>query len=158
MSDEGAHVSNVLIVGHDRHAAGIAALRVAVDLARRLPAHLHVVHSITLDDYGIDPDSERFEAEYERTKQAERDALEVDLRDAGVEWTYHEQRDDPAHALARLASELDALYIVVGATHGGGLRRLIGGESVPKRLLRHQHRPVLIVPEPAARASHGVTP
>ncbi len=150
-------MSNVLVVGHDRHPAGVAALTVAVDLARRLDAHLHVVHSITLDDYGIDPDSERFEAEYERSRQAERDALEADLRDSGVDWTYHEQPDDPAHALAQLAGELDALFIVVGATHGG-LRHLIGGESVAKRLLRHQHRPVLIVPEPAARASRRPTP
>ena len=158
VSRAGAQVSNVLVVGHDRHAAGIAALQVAVDLARRLGAHLHVVHSVTLDDYGIDPDSAGFEAEYERSLRAEHDALETDLHDAGIEWTYHEQRGDPAHALAQLAAELDALYIVVGATHSGGLRHLVGGESVPKRLLRHQRRPVLIVPEPVTRAARGQRP
>lgn len=155
MSTGECQVTTVVVVGHDRHAAGIAALQVAADLARRLGAHLHVMHSITLDDYGIDPDSAGFEAEYERSRRAEHDALETDLRDAGIEWTYHEQRGDPAHALARLAAELDALYIVVGATHGGGIRHLVGGESVPKRLLRHQHRPVLIVPEPVARAQRS---
>lgn len=148
-------MSNVLVTGHDRSAAGVAALQVAVDLARRLGAHLHVAHSITLDDYGIDPDSERFEDDYERSRRFEHAALETDLRDAGIEWTYHEQRGDPAHALAQLADELDALYIVVGATHSGGLRHLVGGESVPKRLVRHQHRPVMIVPEPVGRASRG---
>ena len=113
------------------------------------------MHSITLDDYGIDPDSPGFDDEYERSIQAEHDALDNDLRDAGIRWTYHEQRGDPAHALSELAGELDALCIVVGATHGGGLRHLVGGESVPKRLLRHQHRPVLIVPEPVAGAPYS---
>ena len=137
-----------VVVGHDRRPAGIAALAAAIELATRLGAALHVVHSVTVDDYGIDPDSDEFDAQCERNRARERDEIEAAMRDTGLPWTYHEQRGDPAKALARLADELGAAYIVVGATHPGALHHLVGGESVAKRLLRHQRRPVLVVPEP----------
>ncbi len=69
-------------------------------------------------------------------------------RATGLVWAYHEYRGDPASALAGLAAEPDAAYLVVGATHPGVLRQLVGDESVAKRLARIQQRPVLVVPEP----------
>jgi len=145
-----------VVVGHDRRAAGLAALAAAVELAARLRAEVHVVHSITVEDYGIDPDSDEFDAQCARNRARERDDIEATMRDTGLRWTYHEQRGDPAKALAGLADKVDAAYIVVGATRPGALHHLVGGESVAKRLLRHQHRPVLVVPEPAdpARDEH----
>ena len=136
-----------VVVGHDRRPNGLAALDAAIALATRLGAELHVVHSVTVDDYGIDPDSDEYDARCERNRARERADIATTLGDTGLVWTYHEQRGDPAKALARLADEFDAAYIVVGATHPGALHHLVGGESVAKRLLRHQRRPVLVVPE-----------
>lgn len=141
-----------LVVGHDRCPAARAALRAAAVLARQLSAELHVVHSITLEDYGIDPDTEEFEAARDRNLAAERDEITELLDGSDLAWTYREQYGDPARALVDLADEVDAAYLVVGATRRGAMRHLLGGESVVKNLVAHQHRPVLVVPEP--RESH----
>lgn len=136
-----------IVVGHDRHRAARAALETAVGLARQLGAELHVVHSATLDDCGIDPDAEDFEEGRDRALAGERAEIATVLSRTGLAWAYHEQHGDPARALAQLADELDAAYIVVGATHPGAIRHLLGGDSVAKRLLKIQDRPVLVVPE-----------
>jgi nucleotide-binding universal stress UspA family protein len=134
-----------LVVGHDGHPAGDAALHAAIDLARRLGAHLHVMHSITLEDYGIDPDADRFGQECERHLAEERATIADTLANASIGWTYHEERGDPALRLADLASAVDALFIVVGATSPGMLHHLLSG-SVPNRLLHSRGHPVLVVP------------
>ena len=135
-----------LVVGHDGHPGSNAALTTAVDLAQRLGAHLHVVHSVTLDDYGIDPDIEDFEDERDRNIARERGRIAAALANASVPWTYHEERGDPVHQIARLAHDVDASFIIVGATHRGVLHHLSGGHSVSKRLLHLQPRPVVVVP------------
>jgi nucleotide-binding universal stress UspA family protein len=140
-----------LVVGHDGHPASNAALTTAVDLAQRLGAHLHVVHSITLEDYGIDPDIEAFEDERDQNVARERERIAAALASACIRWTYHEERGDPVHQIARLAHDVDASYIIVGATHGGALHHLSGGHSVSKRLLHLQPRPVVVVPSGITR-------
>ena len=134
-----------IVVGHDGHPAANSALLAAVDIAARLHAHLHVVHSVTIADYGIDPDTEQFETDRDRHLAQERADIEQALAGSAVSWTYHVEHGDPAERLARLATELDAPYIVVGATHRGVLHHL-GSGSVPKRLLQIQQRPVIVVP------------
>lgn len=136
-----------LVVGYDRHRAARAALHAAIALAGDLGADLHVLHSSTLDDYGIDPDCDQYEAEHAQALADERAAISELLGDSGLVWAYHEQQGDPSHALAELADQVDARMIVVGATHPGGIRHLLGGDSVAKRLLKQQARPVLVVPE-----------
>jgi nucleotide-binding universal stress UspA family protein len=145
------HTDAHVVVGHDGHPAAHAALATAVDLAGRIRAHLHVVHSVTLADYGVDPDTEQFEESRDSNVAAERAAITLTLADAAVPWTYHEERGDPAERLAALAEELDACYIVVGATHSGLLH--VGG-SVAKRLLHCQSRPVVVVPDPGTVHRH----
>jgi nucleotide-binding universal stress UspA family protein len=140
------HERLALVVGHDGHPASNAALTTAVDLAQRLGAHLHVVHSVTLDDYGIDPDIEDFEDERDRNVARERVRIAAALANASIPWTYHEERGDPVHQIARLAHDVDASFIIVGATHRGVLHHLSGGHSVSKRLLHLQPRPVIVVP------------
>ena len=136
-----------LVVGHDGHAAADAALVVAVDLAQRLGADVHVVHCVTVEDFGVDPDTEQFESERDRNVARERDAIEEALRSATVAWSYHEERGEPSARLRHLADELDALFIVVGASHQGVFHHVTGG-SVSRRLLHDQQRPVLVVPAP----------
>jgi nucleotide-binding universal stress UspA family protein len=134
-----------LVVGHDGHPASNAALRAAIDLAQRLDAHLHIVHSVTLDDYGIDPDTETFEQECDRSLGREREAISNALSGTAVRWTYHEERGDPASRLAQLASELDAAFIIVGASSPGMLHHMFDS-SVPRRLLHRQGHPIVVVP------------
>ena len=142
--------TTTLVVGHDGHPASQTALRYAVRLAEQLHAHLHVLHSVTLTDYGTDPDTEAFEEECERNLAAERQAIADTLAHTTVRWSYHEERGDPAVRLAQLAGSVNAAMIIVGATEPGLVRHLISrGDSVPKRLLHVQARPVLVVPATA---------
>lgn len=136
-----------LVVGHDGHPAATAALRLALDLAERLGAQLDVVHCVTVEDAGIDPDTEEFEEQIDRNMAHERDLIEQTLSATSCAWNYHEERGDPAVRLAALAEELDAMFIVVGSTHRGMFHQLTA-RSVPRRLLHMQKRPVLVVPEP----------
>lgn len=138
---------STLVVGHDGSPCGDAALATAIDLASRLAASVEVVHCVTLDDYGVDPDSDDFEAICERNRGAERDRIAAAFGDAPIPWTYHEARGDPAQQLADLAATVDALLIVVGASQAGMVHHVFSPNgSVSKRLLHRQGRPVLVVP------------
>lgn len=141
-----------LVAGHDGHPAADAALAVAVDLATRLGAELHVVHSVTVDDYAVDPDSEEFEEQVDRNVAHERATIEDQLGGTGIAWTYHEETGDPAARLAGLAEQLDAMLIIVGSTQRGMWHQLTA-RSVPRRLVQMQSRPVVVVPEPARSAT-----
>jgi nucleotide-binding universal stress UspA family protein len=136
-----------LVVGHDGHPAATAALRVAIELAESLHAKLDVVHCITVEDAGLDPDTEEFEEQLDRNIAHERDVIEQALSLTACAWNYHEERGDPVARLAALAEELDAMFIVVGSTHRGMLHQLTA-RSVSRRLVQMQKRPVLVVPEP----------
>lgn len=135
-----------IVVGHDGHVSSEIALETAADLARGLGAHLHVVHSVTLDDYGIDPDTDDFEGQCAANLAQERDRVSAALDRAAVPWTYHEERGDPAACLAILAARHDAAFIVIGAGHHGMFRHALAGGSVAKHLLHEQTRPVIVVP------------
>lgn len=137
-----------LVVGHDRHPAADAALRVAVDLARRLRADLHVVHGVDLFDYPIDPDAADWEQQALAALAEQRRRVHAALADFPLAWTYQAGHGSPAGLLGRVAEETAALMIIVGS-HGEGpgatFERLLAG-SVSRTVLRRQHRPVLIVP------------
>ena len=134
-----------VVVGHDGQATSHTVLVAAVELAQRLGANLHVVHSVTVSDYGVDPDTDAFDETRDRNLAAERDAIADELAGAPVSWTYYEENGDAAASLTRIAEQVDAAYVVVGASH----RRLLHLDgSVPKRLLHIQSRPVVVVPEP----------
>ena len=54
--------------------------------------------------------------------------------------------------LAALADRHDALMIIIGTARGGltlAIDRVLG-ESVSAHLIRHTHRPVVLVPDTAA--------
>lgn len=139
-----------LVVGYAPDEVGEAALGVAVDLARRLDAHLHVVHVVDLHDYPTDPDRSDWEDEGEAAVARIEDRVRTTLAAQPAGWTYHAWRGAPAVLLARVAEENHALMVVVG-THGDGfaeaIRRLISA-SVSHSLVRHCRRPILIVPPP----------
>jgi len=135
-----------LVVGHDGHAGSDLALSTAAVLAGRLGVQMHVVHAVTGEDYGIDPDTEDFERVRDRNLVAERERITGVLAGTTVIWTYHEGSGEPARCLARFGRELDAVFIVVGVSHRGLFRHALSGE-VSKHLLHEQGRPILVVPD-----------
>jgi nucleotide-binding universal stress UspA family protein len=120
-------------------------LRTVVAIAAELHAHVHVVHVATLEDAGIDPDTDEFDRTEERNLREERARVEQAMTDATIAWQYHENRGDPAVCLARVADDVGALFIGVGASHRSPFRHLFYG-SVPKHLMGRQPTPVLVVP------------
>jgi nucleotide-binding universal stress UspA family protein len=139
-----------IVVGFDRQPVSRRALEVAADLATRLGARLDVVHVVDLADYPIDPERGDWE-ELARAVLAEehRVASEVLSTQGQVPWTYHAARGEPAHLLAAVADEQDALMIVVGSRGHGpldALGRLLDGSVTRGLTGRSQHRPVLMVP------------
>ena len=140
-----------LVVGYDLREASQDALSVAVDLAERLGARLHVVHVVDLLDYPVDPDASDWEDRARTALGQEHERVEAVMAGAGVEWTYYPERGEPVRAIAAIADRHDALMIVVGtrgAGFGASLQRLLGGGSVSHGLLREHSRPVLIVSQP----------
>ena len=137
-----------LLVGYDQHAASHQAVLVAAELARVLGAGVLLLHVIDLADYPADPEAAGWESASAELLLAQRREAERLLAGTGVEWNYRIVQDDPAQALTQVAQELDALFIVVGASGRGLAQRLWHG-SVPQMLVRRQCKPVLVVPAPA---------
>ncbi|MEO7058762.1 MAG: universal stress protein [Lapillicoccus sp.] len=143
-----------LVLGYDADPVSQRALAVAIDLAARLRAQLHVVHAVALADYPIDPDRADWDERGRLALAAERTVIESALRFHTTGWSYHEGRGDPARLLCELADAHDALMVIVGSHHGGrltGLQRL-GTGSVSHQLIAQAHCPVLVVPD------HGPPP
>jgi nucleotide-binding universal stress UspA family protein len=137
-----------LVVGHGRDPSSDQALRAAVDLGSRLGGRLHVVHVIDLNDYPLNVDAPDWEQRGAEAVRAEQCHVEGLLAGAPVPWTYEARHGDPATVLCAVASEHDALLIVVGS-RGEGLRRSIGrlmDPSISHGVIQRQHRPVLVVP------------
>lgn len=139
-----------LLVGYDQHPASHQAVLVAAALAQVLGATLLLLHVIDLADYPVDPEAADWETASVDTLLAERRQAETLLAGTGIEWTYRNVRGDPTNALAQAAHEVDALFIVVGAS-GRGLAQRLLHSSVPQALLRKQRKPVLVVPAQSPR-------
>jgi nucleotide-binding universal stress UspA family protein len=137
-------------VGYDQHPASHQAVLAAAALAQVIGATLLLVHVIDLADYPIDPEAATWETASADTLLAERRQAGSLLAGTSTEWSYRIVHGDPAHALAEVAHEVDALFIVVGASGRGLAQRLRHG-SVPQALLRKQRKPVLVVPAQSPR-------
>lgn len=141
-----------LVVGFDGHRSSAAALTYAIGLAARLGAFLHIAHIIDTDDLPIDPDSAEWENDLAAAVERERRAACALLAHTSSPWAYYSRRGRPARQLAELADTCGAEMIIIGTARGGLvslLQRLLG-ESVSSNLTHRTHRPVLLVPEPAA--------
>jgi nucleotide-binding universal stress UspA family protein len=137
-----------LVLGHDHHPHSQSALSVAADLAQRMHALMHVVHSIDLSDYPIDPDAADWEQQAQRVLQDQHQQVAQALKDSDTGWTYHAWRGDPVRLLATVAEETDALMIIVG-TRGEGPGKVVDRilqRSVSHGLIARQYRPLLVVP------------
>lgn len=150
----------VIVAATDGSPAAQAALDAAVDLAREGGDCLAVitVWRALQGDFGLAYPStalledlleaERGHAESTLAEAAERVAA------AGVPVTTHLTTGDPAERICALAQAVNARLIALG-THGHGsvLSLLMG--NVSAAVLRKAHRPVLVVPDPAASDDTG---
>jgi nucleotide-binding universal stress UspA family protein len=139
-----------LVLGYDRRPESQDALQVAVDMARRLSAQLHVVHAIDLDDYPIDPESADWDDQARLVLAGERAVVASVLGEHSTGWTYQAGHGDPATFLVAVADEHDAIMIIVGSRGEGwrvSLERLLS-PSVSHRLINDCQRPVLVVSHP----------
>lgn len=141
-----------LVVGWDREPASAAALRYAVGLARRLSAHLHIVHIADVADLPVDPDADDYEQQFHASVEAHAVAARQLLEELGANWTYHAMHGRPPDVLAELAEQVDAVMIVLGAPRGGvhSFIDTFAGQSVAQQLTRKRARAVLLVPDSSA--------
>ncbi|TCK22477.1 nucleotide-binding universal stress UspA family protein [Pseudonocardia endophytica] len=138
-----------MLVAYGHGPDGDHVLRVAAGLAARIGATLLVVHVVDIRDEPVDPDAAAFDEDTERAVAGLRTHVDAVLGDLdGPQWTQTVLRGDPVRALSAAAEEHDVAMIVVGSRGGGAgaaLSRLLE-PSVSQGLIRHQHRPVLVVP------------
>ncbi len=142
-----------LVVGHSRHAGSDDAVAVAARLAARLSVPLHVVHTVSADDFPVDPDSWNAETDALRALPEQEGAVGRLLAEHVGTWTHRVERGDPAVVLTQVADQVGAPFIVVG-THGEGRGRLnsllLGHHSVSHATVKLGRHPVLVVPQGAS--------
>lgn len=96
--------------------------------------------------FSIDPDAAEVVTEEFDPELADR--VRALVEPSGIPFTVRALAGDPAHELARLAHDLDAVAIVVG-TRKPGLRttahEFFNG-SVAVHLAHRQHHPVIVIP------------
>lgn len=77
------------------------------------------------------------------------DGLNRSMADVGLPWSAVRGAGDPAHELARIADEVSAAMIVIGARRAGlrGWAASMVGGTVAGHLIHDQRRPVVVLPE-----------
>jgi len=145
-----------ILVPHDFSDDANAALETALDLARRLGAEIHLLHSYqqpidVLSPYGVAiPPSvipEIREAALARLRK-----LAEQHAGAGVKLHVRVAEGAPSVAIVDAAEQLGADLVVMGTRGLSGLRHLLLG-SVAERTLRTAPCPVLTVKAKGARAA-----
>lgn len=137
-----------LVVGWDHYPPSTAALRFAIDMARRLDAHVHVVHIQDMDDEPLDPDSDSWESQSRTAIAAAETAAREELASGEVSWEYHRAHGPAAVQLLAVAQQCDALMIILGSPRGGPASVLdtFLGQSVSHRLIGARRVPLVLVP------------
>lgn len=141
--------ARTIVVGVDGSSGAEAALRYAIDEARRHGASLRVVGawSIPSPAYMGVPLPTDFTEESERAARTSIDrSLEIVGGPGDVPVEIVVAQGQPAGVLVAQARSADLL--VVGSRGLGGFRELLLG-SVSQACVHHAHCPVVIVPDPA---------
>jgi nucleotide-binding universal stress UspA family protein len=147
-SDAHEQPAATVVLGFDRDEVSRAALAVTVELARRLAAHVVVLHVVGPGDFPVDVEDPDWERKAQAALAEEQATVEAALAGHPYGFRYEARTGPPVENLVRVAEEVDALFVVVGRHGPGvseGLRRLLEG-SVSRRLLAAAARPVLVVP------------
>jgi len=133
-----------IVLGFDESPGAVHALRVTLDLARRLDEDLVVVFGAAPPGRLGEEAGEHFAALRALGTEATSHALEA-ARAAGVRARVAVVQARPAEALLQVAEENDASLVVVGSYGESPLRSALLG-STPHKLLHLSARPVLVVP------------
>lgn len=137
-----------VLIGTDLDLDSDALVSTGLQVARAAGAKVHLAYSFAppvayLSELGAGVSDPVLAQEEQRC----REALAEQVRQAGIaEGELHGQslrRGAPHRMLAELAAEIGADILIVGATGGGRLHRLLG--STADRVLRRTHCPVLVV-------------
>jgi nucleotide-binding universal stress UspA family protein len=139
---------SAILVGVDGSTMSIRAGWYAAGLARRQRARIVVVHVSPLASFGsAGPGGAALavakEEAYKATAEELRRRSEVAAAELGISVTFITTRGDPFSELCRIADEIRADAIVVGASAKAG-HRFVGSLAV--RLVRAGKWPVTVVP------------
>jgi nucleotide-binding universal stress UspA family protein len=145
---------STIVVGVEESERSLDALALARRIARRADALLLICA------YPVDPlMTGEGGAGYARALRAQAEATLARLGGEIGSETLTVPDRHPAHALARVAAEIDAAAIVVGSSHTGRLRRIVPGSTgehlleaapcavaiAPRGYRRHADRPIEVV-------------
>lgn len=127
---------DVIVVGYVPSPQGRAALRAAIEEARRRDARLHVVNASNAEAYvdnGLADDEQL-------------DALRQELARTGIDHAVEQNvgRMDPAEEIVEAAERLAAHLVVIGIRRRTPVGKLLMG-STAQRVLLQAHCPVLAV-------------
>jgi nucleotide-binding universal stress UspA family protein len=133
-----------VVVGYDTTEPSLHAAAWAAGIARREQALLLVVHVEPLTSTAYWSPAATVALEESSTAFTEEIIAEAraTLTPRGIAWEMLQGRGDPATVLEAIAEERRADCIVVGRSRRRG--GLLG--TVPKSLLAHSKRPVVVVP------------
>jgi len=139
---------SVILVGVDDSVTGLRAASYAAGLARRQGARVVAVYVAPMASLGLSSSAgpallaAEHEAHDEIAKELAGRAEEV-ARELGISISFVTAAGDPYHEITRIAGEVRADAIVVGASLKAG-HRLMGSLAV--RLVRAGRWPVTVVP------------
>jgi nucleotide-binding universal stress UspA family protein len=145
MFEIGTDGPDVIVVGVDGSPTSLRAGAYAAGLARRQHSRVVVVYVVTPPAIaGLAPSaSASIEQSMTEAAQELGEQVSAGAAYAGVAVEYQAVRGDPYTALTRIADELRADAVVVGASARAG-HRLVGSLAV--RLVRAGRWPVTVVP------------
>ncbi|MHC1759139.1 MAG: universal stress protein [Negativicutes bacterium] len=139
-----------IVVAYDGSPGSDKALQIAVDLARALKAHIHMVSVIDLSTLEASAIVASGEYDFEQLeldlKAASEEIIAVGRKrceESGLPATTSIVRGNPADEIIKLAHKERAYMIVAGSRGKGGFERLLLG-SVAQALVAHSDIPVLI--------------
>ncbi|BAN03515.1 universal stress protein [Ilumatobacter coccineus] len=148
MSDLEQHVPSTtgpVIVGVDGSPEAERGMRFAADLAERLDVELVVIHAYGLiGSFGDWRDGPEERERQVRAAMADDWCAPLSQR-TGLTWRWECVQGAAVEGLLRAADDIDAAFIVVGS-HGAGhsVSPFLGSTS--QDILRHSHRPVVVIP------------
>jgi nucleotide-binding universal stress UspA family protein len=126
----------VVVAPTDLTPESSAAVDLSIDLARKLPIELHLLHLLPHGGY------RRNEADDEEARRRLRALVPEDLANRAL---LHVEHGDAGQAIARVADQLSASCIVMGEHTRRPLRRWFS-RDVSRDVLHRAHCPVWYVP------------
>jgi nucleotide-binding universal stress UspA family protein len=143
--ERGTDGPRVILVGVDGSPTSLRAAAYAAGLARRQRSKLVAVFVATVATpiAGWVPGAEQVAVDAAAEVDAELRGLMTRAAELGIDAEYRAVRGDPVAQLSRIADELPADAVLVGASEQAG-HRLVG--SIAVRLVRVGRWPVTVVP------------